>query len=131
MDDILDFYAELHADGERGLLSVRFLGFTPHAAFVNILEGEYDLVRELGLHYAIIDLRLVPVYATGSVEYVRDTWFPTVAALGMERVAFVVPDAVLGQMSMNVAHSDTASAGHLSVEHFRDYDSALGWLGST
>jgi len=128
MDDLVNNFVEVRVEKPLKTLSVKFLGFTPHEDFVKILEYEYELVRHYQLKKCVIDLRLVPVYAPGNSEYVKDVWFPTVSSLGMQNVAFVVPEAALGQISMNRAHEKTESIAGMAVEHFKDIEGATGWL---
>lgn len=128
MDNLVNNYVEVRMDKSLNALSVKFLGFIPYKDFVKTLEYEYDLIRQYQSKKCVIDLRLIPVYAAGATEYVKDTWFPTVSSLGMRQVAFIVPEAVLGQMSMNKAHENTKTVGGMAVEHFKDFDAAVGWL---
>jgi hypothetical protein len=128
MDDLVNNFVEVRVKKQWNALSVSFLGFAPYEDFVKILEYEYELIRHYQLKKCIIDLRLIPVYATGATEYVKDVWFPTVSTLGMECVAFVVPEAVLGQMSMNRAHSETETISGMAVEHFGEVETAMNWL---
>ncbi len=104
MDNLINNFVEVRAEKQLNVLSVKFLGFIPYPDFLKVVEQEYEFIRQYHLKKCVIDLRLIPVYAQGMPEYVKDVWFPTVQSLGMQHIAFVVPEAVLGQMSMNRAH---------------------------
>jgi len=128
MDNLINKFVEVRVEKQLNVLSVKFLGFTLYQDFVKIVEYEYELIRHYQLKKCVIDLRLIPVYDTGMPEYVNDVWFPTVSSLGVQHVAFVVPEAVLGQMSMTRAHKKTESISGMAVEHFKDVEAAMSWL---
>ena len=128
MDNLTNKYVEARVDLKLNALSVKFLAFTPYQEFVKITEYEFDLIRHYHLKKCVIDLRQIPVYDKGMAEYVKDVWFPTVSSLGMQHIAFVVPEAVLGQMSMNRAHQKAELISGMAVEHFKSVDDAKSWL---
>ena len=130
MDDLLNTFVEVNVVQEFQTLSVTFLGFVPTKDFIPILEYEYALIEHYRLQKCFIDLRLIPVYGKGSTEYVKDVWFPKVTTLGVRYVAFVVPEAVVGQMSMRSAHTNVGTEAAMTVEHFSDPDKARTWLQS-
>ncbi len=128
MNESVKKFAEVKVVEEFTILSVKFLGFVSHKDFLPIVEYEYDLIRQYQISKCYIDLRLIPVHGKGSPEYVKDVWFPTVAALGVRYVAFVQPEAALGKMTMRSAHDGVESAGSLHIENFTDPDEAMRWL---
>ncbi len=128
MDNLINEFVEVCVEKPANVLSVKFLGFIPYQDFIKVAEHEYKLIRQNKLKKCIIDLRQIPVYDKGMPEYINGTWFPTVVSLGMKSCAFVVPEAVLGQMSMNRAHKDTDDKPEMAVEHFKDIASAMAWL---
>ena len=128
MDDFTNQYVEIQVDKQLNALSVKFLKFIPYQEFLKAVEKEYDFIRRNQLKKCFIDLRQIPVYDKGMPEYVKDTWFPMVSSLGMQHIAFVVPEAVIGQMSMNRAHQTTEIIAGMAVEHFKDIESAKSWL---
>jgi hypothetical protein len=130
MEDFINKFAEVRADQKRNMLSVKFLGFVPLQDFIEIVDNEYKLISHYQLTKCIIDLCLIPVYDKGMPEYVKDVWFPTVISLGMKHAAFIVPEAVLGQMTMSKAHEKTQDIPALNVNHFKDVESAQEWLNA-
>ncbi len=128
MENLTNKYVEVRAEQEDNTLFVQFLGFVPYDEFLKIVEHEYKLIRHYQLRKCLIDLRQIPVYDAGMPEYVKDVWFPTVSSLGVKSVAFVVPEKVLGQMTMKKAHKGTETISGMSVEHFDDLELARIWL---
>lgn len=128
MDDLSNEFVEVVANDSAKTLSVKFLGFVPAHELVPILEYEYELIEHYGLEKCYIDLRSVPIYGQGSKDYVRDVWFPRVSRLGVRSVAFVVPEAVLGNMSMKDAHKEADAVASLTVRHFSEPVEARSWL---
>jgi hypothetical protein len=130
MEDLINQYVEVKADEKGKTLSVKFLAFVPLQEFIRIVDHEFKLVKHHQLKKCIIDLRLIPVYDKGMPEYVKDVWFPTAISLGVKCAAFVVPEAVLGQMTMSKAHENVEEIPALEVNHFKDVESAMEWLNS-
>ena len=128
MDNLVNKFVEVRVDKQLNALSVKFLRFILYQDFVKTLEYEYELIRHYQLKKCVVDLRLIPVYDTGMPEYVKDKWFPTVSSLGIQYIAFVVPEAVIGQMSMNRAHQTAETILGMAVEHFKDFKTAEAWL---
>ena len=128
MDNLINQYVEIQVDKQLNALSVKFLMFIPYQEFLKAVEHEYELIRHYNLKKCVIDLRKLPVYDKGMPEYVKDKWFPTVSSLGIQYIAFVVPEAVIGQMSMNRAHQTAETVLGMAVEHFKDFKSAEAWL---
>jgi hypothetical protein len=128
MDEFISNFVEVRAEKKQKVLSVKFLKFIPYPDFLKAVEQEYELIRNHYLRKCMIDLRLISVYDNGMPEYVNDVWFPTVQSLGVRYIAFVVPEAVLGQMSMNRAHKNTEANVGMNVEHFKDIKGAMDWL---
>lgn len=121
-------HAELALNKELSILAVKYLNFTPHEEFVKIVEYEYELIKQYQIKKILVDLRRLPVYASGTKEYVKDVWFPTVKKLGVRYVAVIVPEATLAQMAMNKAHEASSELQTLKIDHFKDSESAKEWL---
>ena len=123
-------HAEIALNKELSILAVKFLNFTPHEEFRKIVEYEFELIKQYQIKKMLIDLRLLPVYASGTKEYVKDIWFPTVKKLGLRYTAFIVPEATLAQMAMNKAHDISDDTNALKINHFKDSGTAKEWLKS-
>jgi hypothetical protein len=117
MDDLINQYVEIQVDKQLNALSVKFLKFIPYQEFIKAVEHEYELIRHYNLKKCAIDLRQIPVYDKGMPEYVKDKWFPTVSSLGIKYIGFIVPEAVIGQMSMNRAHQTAETFGIMAIKH--------------
>ena len=128
MDDLINKYVEVRVEKQLNAFTVKFLGFIQYEDFVKTVEYEYELIKHYQLKKCIIDLRKIPVYASGMPEYVKDVWFPTVSKLGLKYIAFVVPAATVGKMSMKKAHENTETIAGMNVVHLNEFDDAINWL---
>lgn len=128
MDILINKPVEVQVEMQLNALSIKFLGFVSFDDFIKIAEYEYELIRQNKLNKCIVDLRQIPVYDSGMPEYIKDVWFPTVHTLGIQHVACVVPQALLGQRSMARAHKDADSSTGMLVENFKDDKEAMAWL---
>ena len=128
MDDLINNFVELRLEKELNAFTVKFLAFTPYDNFMEIVNHEYELITKYQLKKCIVDLRLIPTYDIGMPEYVKDVWFPTVSKLGIQNIAFIVPKAALGKISMGRAHGSSEIIADMNVAHFDNFDGGLNWL---
>ena len=128
MDSLTNQYVDVQLEKELNAFSVKFLGFVTLDQFKEIVDFEFDLVSRHQLKKCIIDLRQIPTYDIGMPEHVKEVWFPTASKLGLKHVAFIVPEAVLGKMSMKRAHDDGEVIAGMNVAHFDNFDDGLNWL---
>ncbi|GAK49286.1 hypothetical protein U14_00507 [Candidatus Moduliflexus flocculans] len=127
MNSFINEFVEVKVIAGEQTLSVTFLGFIPHKNLIDVVEHEYALISHYQIKKCFIDLRLIPVYDKGSKEYIKDIWFSRVIALGVRYVAFIVPEGILGQISMKNAHNINANTA-ITVEHFKEPEDAIKWL---
>jgi hypothetical protein len=130
MESMINDFVEVRGDEKLKMLTVKFLGFIKFEDFKQAVEFEYELIRKNQLKKCVVDLRLIPVYAPGMPEYVKDEWFPTVSKIGIKHIGFVLPEAALGKISMNKAHQITEEILGITVANFKDTEDALNWLKS-
>ncbi|SDL66207.1 hypothetical protein SAMN05421823_107187 [Catalinimonas alkaloidigena] len=126
--NLLTTNAQVIHDLALDCLSVTLNGFIPLKQLEAVCQHEFAMIQALGLKKCLVDLRGVKVYAPGSQDLIKDVWFPRVKEEGVQYIAFVVPEDVFGQASMNKAHAKSQQAGALQVEHFRTVADAKAWL---
>ncbi len=128
MDSLKNQFAEVKHDQALNIMHVTFNGYVPHEEFVKILEFEFDMVSKLKLTKCLIDLRKMAVYAKGNESFIKDTWYPGMKNRGLKHIAFVVPESVLGKMSMNKTHSEVKQEVLVDSQHFASTAEAISWL---
>ncbi len=130
MKDLVETYVQVSYNREFDCLQVKFKGFIPYDSFVKILQHEYAMIRYYKLKKCIIDLREIGIYAPGVSELVKNEWFGQVLKNGVKNIAFVVPENVFGQQSMNKAHQTVKEKNPLTMEYFKDLPTAQQWIES-
>lgn len=130
MNDLLEKNAQVKHNPGLNSLEVTFTGFVPYEMMVKALRHEYAMIRQYALKKCIIDLREMGIYAPGVGDLIKNEWFAQVTKEGMKKVAFVVPESVFGQQSMNKAHQTAKAETALDIEYFKDLSSAKQWMGN-
>ena len=126
VQDLITKNAKVIFDREINALLVTLSGFIPLERMKEIFHHEFDIIQCFKLKKCIIDLRGIGVYAQGVPELIQNFWFPQIVKEGVEHVAFVVPDSVFGQISMNKSHKEGQQKEN--HQYFNDFDSAVSWL---
>lgn len=130
MKDLLEKNLQVRYNKELSSLEVTFHGFIPYAAMERALQHEYALINHYRLKKCLVDLREMGIYAPGVSELIQHEWFPRVIREGVTSLAFVVPESVFGQQSMNKAHQKAKGTTPLTTQYFKDLPSAREWISS-
>lgn len=130
MKDLLEKNVQVQYNKELLSLEVSFHGFVPYDTMVRALQHEYVLIRHYRLKKCLVDLREMGIYAPGVSELIQNEWFPKVISEGVAFIAFVVPESVFGQQSMNKAHQKVTGGTPLTTEYFKDSTSAKEWIAN-
>ncbi len=130
MKDLLEKNVQVKYNKGLSSLEVNFHGFVPYDTMVRALQHEYALIRHYRLKKCLVDLREMGIYAPGVSELIKNEWFPRVITEGVAFIAFVVPESVFGQQSMNKAHEKTKADTPLTIEYFKDLPNAKEWISS-
>ena len=127
VDNLITENAKVVHDLHINALSVNFNGFIPFKQMEQIIQHEFEMIQCFKLKKCLVDLRAIKVYAPGSQELIKNVWFPRVKKEGMQYVAFVVPEDMFAQASMNKAHDETGE-NSMQTQYFKDLDAARTWL---
>ncbi|HEY8935544.1 MAG TPA: hypothetical protein VIM65_10010 [Cyclobacteriaceae bacterium] len=102
-------------------------GYLTYDELVGITEYSYNIIVHHSLGKCLINLRQMSVYPEGAVNYLRNTWYPKIAAAGINYVAIVEPEDLFGKISMQVTH-EGENVHKLKKSYFTDEESAKAWL---
>lgn len=130
MENLRNEYASVLHNKTLGALQAEFFTYVPHNEFVDILKYEFEMIKHFNLKKCLIDLRKMKVYAPGNTEFIEKEWFPTVRQLGVEAVAFIVPEDVFAKVSMNASHKKAETEGSMKIRNFLKPEEAENWLKS-
>nr|WKN36163.1 hypothetical protein K4G66_27740 [Tunicatimonas sp. TK19036] len=128
IENLVTDNAKVVLDHQTSSLHVSLSGFIPFKQMESIIHHEFEMIRFFQLSKCLIDLRGIKVYAPGTPELIQTVWFPRVKEEGVQYIAFVVPEDVFGQASMNKAHDESDKKENINVKYFKDLISAKKWL---
>ena len=128
MENLIEAQAQVIYDKETQSMNVALNGFLPYENMMKIFQYEYEMIRYYNIKRCLIDLRKIQVYAIGVKEHIKDTWFPQIAKDGVQQVAFIVPENLFAERSMNGAHKEAKNESALNIQYFKDEETALYWL---
>ena len=129
MKDLIEKYAQVIHNPALNNLEITLQGFIAYDTMVSLFQYEYAMIRHYKIQHCTVDLKKMGVYAPGVSELVQNKWFSQIASEGIRCVAFVVPENVFGEISMNKAHEGVKPAGGLQIKYFRTLQSAQQWVG--
>jgi hypothetical protein len=85
-------------------------------------------VKTSGKSKLLYDTRGLKVMSQEVQDWINEVWFPEANNLGITHMAFIIPESVFGQMSMQQANSRKEKIGKINIEYFPDLDRAKNWL---
>ncbi len=122
-------YASLWYHPEAGVVHHKFHKFIYGDAFRTVLSTGVEVMKKNGAHKWLSDDRNNSAVSKEDSEWGETIWTPQVLAAGWKYWAVVLPEKVVGQMSMKRFIDDYSSRG-VKVQVFSDPDLALKWLES-
>lgn len=114
---------------DHGYVKLKCREFLSYQQVVDVTVYAFDMVQRYNLRKCIVDLQESKNYPHGAEEYLRDIWYPRMAAAGVSRIAFVVPKNLFGRASMLVVHAGVAML-KIDRKYFSDEESAVEWLNT-
>jgi hypothetical protein len=120
-------YATLWFHPEKKIVHHQFHKFIFGEAFRNVLSTGVEVMKKNGAHKWLSDDRNNSAISQEDREWGDSVWTPQVVAAGWKYWAVVLPEKVVGQMSMKHLIEDYSNRG-VKVQVFSDPAQALKWL---
>lgn len=120
-------YMTVECDPEAGIVQHVMHRFVVSDVFRQGLELGLGLMQEHGATRWLSDDRRNGTLSADDSEWAANVWRPKAVALGLERWALVLPEAVFGGMRLRRIVERERRSG-LNVEAFTDPDEARRWL---
>jgi hypothetical protein len=117
----------IHWDAAGKAVVMEWKTFASGPAFRNGLDMGLDTIMKKGSHRWLADLRELSVVGSSDRDWSNEDWFPRAIAGGITRMALVVPNGVLAQMSVDMIMSKVDDIG-LETHYFDSVDEARKWL---
>ena len=91
------------------------------------LDFGYDYLKKNRLDKWLSDDRKLGPFSREDQKWCEDVWFPKTRDAGWQYWGIVLPDSVLGQMSLQYFETKYSDQG-IIAEFFNNADAALAWL---
>jgi hypothetical protein len=120
-------YVTLKYYPDRGIVYHRFHQFVFGDEFRSALDKGTETLQRYGATKWLSDNRERGALPTNDMEWTHNDWFPRTVKVGWKHWALVMPEKMIGQISMQRAVDYYSSQG-VNVQVFTDPDAALQWL---
>lgn len=122
-------YASLWYHPEAKVVHHQFHKYIFGDAFRSVLSTGVEVMKKNGAHKWLSDDRNNSAVSKEDAEWGEAVWTPQVIGAGWKYWAVVLPEKVVGQMSLKRFMDDYSLRG-VKVQVFSDPDKALKWLES-
>ena len=112
---------------DKKILHHKFHKFIFGEHFRELMLKELELFKENGCHKMLSDDRNHAALPTEDIDWANNNYRPQVIKSGLKYWALVMPEMVIGKMSMKRAIELNEKDG-VTVKTFTDPDDAMTWL---
>lgn len=128
-------YGTIEYDENTPAIVCSFIGFMPSATFRNFLDMGLKFLIEKKQGRDILwlsDTKKHQVQGEDDIKWVTENWNPRAHKAGVRHVAFVLPDNIFGESSVNNYKKNTAEKDKdkIQVAMFDSLENAKNWFKS-
>ena len=109
-------------------VEVTYKGFVRTDNFIEHAKQHIEELKNRKSISTLIDVYEMKVLSKEAQSYINKTWFSEVKKNGLKYVAFVVPESIFGQLSMQTANKDVTEG--LVIKYFLSRSEAETWIES-
>jgi hypothetical protein len=130
MDNFSADYGTVVYEGDQNLVIIRSKGYISQENLIAIADYGYKMILFHKVNSCLIDMLEMKIYPFGFEEYLRNVWYSKIRNAGISRIAFVVPEDIFGQISMENVHKGSADVKKIERQYFKNELEAHAWLSS-
>ncbi|MEM9673523.1 MAG: hypothetical protein ACFB15_12505 [Cyclobacteriaceae bacterium] len=97
--------------------------------FIATCSSALEKLVEYQCNKLIADTTDLGVMGKEKQEFIQQEWFPKAIAIGLKKVAFVVPKDVFGKFGMEKANKE-AEGSPIDMKYFDSLEEAKEWIKS-
>lgn len=116
-----------HYDENIDAVIGKYVGFLTPLEFISVANKQLHIIKTRNLIKQLNDVKKMKVLKPEIQEYLNNEWFPKAQKAGLKYLAFVVPDDVFGNVSMNTVNRNANEFG-IEIQYFNNMDNAKNWL---
>ncbi|ERH13601.1 MAG: hypothetical protein J07HB67_02642 [halophilic archaeon J07HB67] len=119
-------FATVWHDDETDAVVAQMTSYTEGAAFREYMDAVADAADETRSDCVLADTREQPTLDTADQEWAATEWGPRAEASGVQKLATIVPESVLAEMSVQRVFDE--SPDDIEREFFDSVADAKSWL---
>lgn len=101
-------------------------GFIKSEKLRNIAQKQLELIESHRCTVLLNDFRKLKLMSRQDQEWIRKCWFPVAEQMGVQQVAFVIPESSFGELSINRVGNNLKT--NVQVALFPKPEQAKFWL---
>lgn len=121
-------FATVTYDAETGAVVARMTEYAEGEPFREYMNAVIEAVNDTGSECVLADTREQPTLDSADQEWSATEWGPRAESNGVEKLAAVVPESVLAEMSVQKVIEQ--SPDDIERQFFDSIDEAEAWLTS-
>ena len=106
----------------------KFEGFLSLEEFSNIANTTIDLAKQKGVSDLVVDTRNIKAMKPELMEFLQREWFPLASAIGIKKMAMIMPVSSSGSMSVKRANSETMG---IKTSNHKSLMDAMNWIDNS
>ena len=112
------------------IMELVWKGFADSNDYRQILEETLAASIEKNVRKIVFNAKSLQAITTENQEWTIESWFPTVQSKGIEIFAFVLPDDIFGEVSLQMIADKTKEKYNINSKFFSTNEEALEWIKS-
>jgi len=114
-------------NAKKAFLKTTYKGFVKHDDFVKISNKSIDLLIKHEASKLLVDTSKLKVMPPENQEWIQKYWFPKAAAIGLQKMAFITPENIFGEVSAK-ATNEKGKQYPIEIAYFSTQEEAERWL---
>ncbi len=126
MNNLQNTHELINTNNGQAILS-KFEGFLSLEEFSSIANTTLDLARQKSISDLVVDTRNIKAMKPELMEFLQSEWFPMASAIGIKKMAMIMPLSAIGGMSVKRANSETMG---IQTSNHKSLVDAVEWIDS-
>lgn len=104
-------------------------GFVMEDKMKEIANKTLTMLMESKVEKVLVDTSSMKVMPKESQDWIQDDWFPRAVSAGVQKMAFVTPDNIFGEVSTKTANSAVEENDlAIDIRYFQSLNAAMAWV---
>ncbi|MEH0157140.1 STAS/SEC14 domain-containing protein [Limibacter armeniacum] len=117
-----------HYDASIPAVIAPYSGYLAFEEFKSVALHHIEILKRNASYKMLVDTSKMAVMPQQSQEWIEVNWFPRAVNAGLKHMAFLVPENVFGEISMQNANNQAEKKSTVNIKYFKDLSTARSWL---